>query len=117
MNKHYKSSKDWIHFRGEILIFKMATRLPMLTIQMKKTAVCEWKEGLTKYIEQVHEEDPNNYADEMTSLEQLRQDIRGVGKDQQGRDLLYKYFGQLELLERRIPIGDGEKQACIHFTW
>lgn len=41
--------------------------------------------------------------------------MRGAGKDESGRDLLYRYYGQLELLELRIPI--DEEHARISFTW
>ncbi|RCH98002.1 bck1-like resistance to osmotic shock, partial [Rhizopus stolonifer] len=45
----------------------------------------------------------------------LRQDIRGAGKDLTGRDLLYRYFGQLELLDLRFPV--DEKHVKVLFNW
>lgn len=32
-----------------------------------------------------------------------------MGKDMNGRDLLFRYFGQLELLDLRFPVND---QVC-----
>lgn len=41
--------------------------------------------------------------------------MRGAGKDTTGRDLLYRYYGQLELLDLRFPI--DENHVRISFTW
>lgn len=41
--------------------------------------------------------------------------MRGAGKDDVGRDLLYRYYGQLELLELRFPI--DEDHIRISFNW
>jgi hypothetical protein len=48
-------------------------------------------------------------------LQRLRQDTRGAGKDTTGRDLLYRYYGQLELLDLRFPI--DENNVRISFVW
>ena len=55
------------------------------------------------------------YAEECTIITRLRQDMRGAGRDESGRDLLYRYYGQLELLELRFPI--DEDHIKISFTW
>lgn len=55
------------------------------------------------------------YAGECSTIHRLRQDMRGAGKDENGRDLLYRYYGQLELLELRFPI--DEEHVRIIFTW
>jgi hypothetical protein len=41
--------------------------------------------------------------------------MRGAGRDTTGRDLLYRYYGQLELLDLRFPI--DENHVRISFTW
>jgi hypothetical protein len=42
--------------------------------------------------------------------------MRGAGKDSSaGRDLLYRYYGQLELLDLRFPV--DEQHIKIAFTW
>jgi hypothetical protein len=42
--------------------------------------------------------------------------MRGAGKDSAaGRDLLYRYYGQLELLDLRFPV--DENHIKISFTW
>jgi len=45
----------------------------------------------------------------------LRQDTRGAGKDTTGRDLLYRYYSQLQLLDLRFPI--DENHVRISFVW
>ncbi|KAI5801018.1 BRO1-like domain-containing protein [Pyronema domesticum] len=42
--------------------------------------------------------------------------MRGAGKDSAaGRDLLYRYYGQLELLDLRFPV--EERGVRVSFTW
>ena len=45
----------------------------------------------------------------------MRQDTRGAGKDTTGRDLLYRYYSQLQLLDLRFPI--DENHVRISFVW
>lgn len=45
----------------------------------------------------------------------MRQDTRGAGKDTTGRDLLYRYYGQLELLDLRFPV--DENHVRVSFVW
>lgn len=58
-------------------------------------------------------EAPDSYADELALLNRVRQDaLRGqAGSDATARDLLYKYYGQLELLELRFP------DVRVPFPW
>ncbi|CAG8492412.1 4872_t:CDS:2 [Racocetra fulgida] len=62
----------------------------------------------------MYQEDPEKYAEEANTIHRLRQDMRGAGKDLTGRDLMYRYYGQLELLELRFPT-DGVKRAFNFF--
>lgn len=60
--------------------------------------------------------DPEKYNEECATLNRLRQDMRGAGKDSAaGRDLLYRYYGQLELLDLRFPV--EERGVRVAFTW
>jgi len=60
--------------------------------------------------------DPEKYNEECNTLNRLRQDMRGAGKDSAaGRDLLYRYYGQLELLDLRFPV--EERGVRVGFTW
>ena len=58
---------------------------------------------------------PDKYSEECTALYRARQDMRSASKDESGRDLLYRYYGQLELLELRFPI--DEDHIRISFNW
>ncbi|KAF8957529.1 BRO1-like domain-containing protein [Flammula alnicola] len=72
----------------------MAHQSPMISIPKKTT------------------EEPENYAAECALLQRCRQDaVRGAGSDITARDLLYKYFGQLELLELRFS------EIRVNFPW
>ncbi|KAF4263541.1 hypothetical protein CNMCM8812_004100 [Aspergillus fumigatus] len=89
---------------------------PMLSCPLKQTNEIDWIRPLKDYIRQSYGEDPERYNQECATLNRLRQDMRGAGKDSAtGRDLLYRYYGQLELLDLRFPV--DENHIKISFTW
>ncbi|KAJ5554848.1 hypothetical protein N7535_007291 [Penicillium sp. DV-2018c] len=89
---------------------------PMLSCPLKQTNEIDWIQPLKDYIRQTYGEDPERYNQECVTLNRLRQDMRGAGKDSAtGRDLLYRYYGQLELLDLRFPV--DENHIKISFTW
>lgn len=90
-------------------------QIPFLHAPFKRTDDVDWILPLKRYISQVYQDDAEKYNEETFTLNRLRQDIRGAGKDLTGRDLLYRYFGQLELLDLRFPV--DEKHIKILFTW
>ncbi|KAI0396300.1 BRO1-like domain-containing protein [Xylariaceae sp. FL0594] len=92
------------------------TQTPMLSVPLKATNEIDWIAPLKTYIRDTYGDDPERYAEECATLNRLRQDMRGSGKDSTaGRDLLYRYYGQLELLDLRFPV--DEKHIKISFTW
>jgi hypothetical protein len=94
----------------------MANQIPMISVPLKQTNEIDWIQPLKGYIRQTYGDDPERYAEECATLNRLRQDMRGAGKDSAaGRDLLYRYYGQLELLDLRFPV--DENHIKISFTW
>ena len=88
----------------------------MLSVPLKATNEVDWVAPLKAYIRDTYGDDPERYAEECTTLNRLRQDVRGAGKDSAtGRDILYRYYGQLELLDLRFPV--DEQHIKIPFTW
>lgn len=88
---------------------------PLLHIPTKKTEEVEFSSAFSAYIASAYSEDPQKYKTEIENLTRMRQDMRGAGKDLTGRDILYRYYGQIELLDLRFPI--EEKNVKILFTW
>ncbi|KAK1755951.1 vacuolar protein-sorting protein bro-1 [Echria macrotheca] len=89
---------------------------PMISVPLKATNEIDWVAPLKSYIQNTYGDDPERYAEECATLNRLRQDMRGAGKDSTaGRDLLYRYYGQLELLDLRFPV--DEQHIKISFTW
>ncbi|KAI1939189.1 bck1-like resistance to osmotic shock [Ophidiomyces ophidiicola] len=89
---------------------------PMISCPLKQTNEIDWIQPLKSYIRHTYGDDPERYSEECTTLNRLRQDMRGAGKDSAtGRDLLYRYYGQLELLDLRFPV--DENHIKISFTW
>jgi len=83
----------------------MATSVPLLSAPLKTTSDVDFTGALRQIIATSFGESPDSYAAEIAALNRCRQDaLRGsAGSDVTARDLLYKYFGQLELLELRFP--------------
>lgn len=88
----------------------------MISSPLKQTNEIDWTAPLKQHIRTAYGDDPERYATECAQLNRLRQDMRGAGKDSAaGRDLLYRYYGQLELLDLRFPV--DENHIKISFTW
>ncbi|GAA6017126.1 hypothetical protein JCM10207_002543 [Rhodosporidiobolus poonsookiae] len=83
----------------------MTLSSPLLFIPKKVTQDVDFAPQLRSVIAKSYSEAPDSYTDELAALNRARQDaLRGsAGSDATARDLLYKYFGQLELLELRFP--------------
>ncbi|EKM57292.1 uncharacterized protein PHACADRAFT_142565 [Phanerochaete carnosa HHB-10118-sp] len=89
-----------------------AHQSPMISIPKKGTDEVDWTSPIRSAISQSYGEDPDNYATECANLHRCRQDaVKGAGSDMTARDLLYKYFGQLELLELRFA------EIRVNFPW
>ncbi|KAF2732972.1 BRO1-domain-containing protein [Polyplosphaeria fusca] len=89
---------------------------PMVSTPLKQTNEIDWIAPLKGYIRATYGDDPERYSEECATLNRLRQDMRGAGRDSAaGRDLLYRYYGQLELLDLRFPV--DENHIKIQFTW
>ncbi|KAK9465352.1 BRO1-like domain-containing protein [Lipomyces arxii] len=87
---------------------------PKLAVPLKTTKDLDWASPLQAYIRNTYGSS-ENFSKECQMFSRLRQDMTGAGKDATGRDLLYKYYGQLELLDLRIPVEEG---GCrVGFTW
>ena len=105
----------------------------MISIPRKGTDEVDWTGPIRSVIAQSYGESPDTYAAECAALQRCRQDaVKGAGSDLTGtsyitshttrrpnltetctsaRDLLYKYFGQLELVELRFP------EIRVNFPW
>ncbi|KAK9450125.1 BRO1-like domain-containing protein [Limtongia smithiae] len=87
---------------------------PKIAIPLKTTKDLDWSTPLQSYIRHTYG-NSENFSNECQLFNRLRQDITGAGSDATGRDLYYKYYGQLELLDLRISVEDGGCKAA--FTW
>lgn len=95
-----------------LLLAAMAHQSPTISIPKKPTAEVDWTGPIRSLVAQSYGENPDNYTAECAALQRCRQDaVRGAGSDMTARDLLYKYFGQLELLELRFS------EIRVNFCW
>ena len=85
---------------------------PLIAIPLKTTTEADYVGPLRQTISSAYADDPAAYAGEMAALQRARQDaVKGAGSEATQRDLLYRYFGQLELLELRFP------ELKVAFNW
>ncbi|ODV88585.1 hypothetical protein CANCADRAFT_125592 [Tortispora caseinolytica NRRL Y-17796] len=87
---------------------------PMLALPLKTTEDTDWATPLNRYINSVYG-DASQYSESIKTLERMRQDTRGAGLDPTGKDLVYRYYAQLELLELRVPV--DEVHCRVSFSW
>ncbi|KAI8918833.1 BRO1-like domain-containing protein [Entophlyctis helioformis] len=88
---------------------------PLLHVPSKRTEEVDFSAPFRQYILSAYQEEPDKYAGPIAQLNRFRQDMRGAGKDLTGRDVLYRYYGQLELLDLRFPI--EERAVKVMFNW
>lgn len=102
---------DFLPFTQFSITMKLS---PMIALPLKGMEDVDWSGPLRAYFGTVYGS-TDVFNDEVNTLNKLRQDVRGAANDNVGRDLLYKYYAQLELLALRIPI--SENDCRINFTW
>lgn len=86
---------------------------PLLWIPLKQTDEVDVATPVRSLISSSYGEDPKKYSSALASLARARTDaVRGApGSDRTARDLLYKWFHILEMLEVRFP------EIRVPFTW
>ena len=89
-----------------------AHQSPLICLPLKTTEEVDLGSAVRSIIVNSYGEDPSNHADQTVQLNRARQDaIRGAASDATGRDLLYKWFHMLEMLELRFP------ELRVPFPW
>ncbi|KAG4306365.1 hypothetical protein PORY_000353 [Pneumocystis oryctolagi] len=89
-------------------------QIPLIHFPRKKTDDLDWIQPLKHFI-QTTSADKNQYINECLVFNKLRQDIQETNMDLTSRDILYRYYGQLEFLGLRFPI--DEKNIRVLFKW
>lgn len=87
----------------------------LITVPEKKTDSLDWVRPLKSFF-------TNNYgsyrefSESIDQFNKLRLDAKSCNRDQTGRDILYRYYGQLELFDLRVPVND---HGGVHaqFVW
>lgn len=99
---------------NELKNYPKMPQIPYIHFPKKRTDEVDWNQPLKQFIQKTSI-DGNQYTNECNLLNKLRQDIQETNMDLTSRDMLYKYYGQLEFLSLRFPI--DEKNIRILFTW
>ncbi|PWN42847.1 BRO1-domain-containing protein [Ceraceosorus guamensis] len=90
----------------------MSGQSPLISIPAKQTEEVDLASPVAQLIRSSYGEDPKSHAEALSALNRARQDaVRGAGSDATARDLLYKWFHMLEMLELRFP------ELRVPFPW
>ncbi|UZJ53466.1 hypothetical protein CBS101457_002786 [Exobasidium rhododendri] len=85
---------------------------PLLRIPSKQTEEVDLAAAVGSLISNSYGQDAKSFKDQLNSLNRARQDaVQGAGSDTTARDLLYKWFHMLEMLELRFP------ELRVPFPW
>ncbi|KAJ1030172.1 hypothetical protein NDA16_001084 [Ustilago loliicola] len=89
-----------------------AHQSPLLLLPLKSTEEVDLGSAVKSLITNSYGEDPKKYSEQTSTLNRARQDaVRGAASDATGRDLLFKWFHMLEMLELRFP------ELRVPFPW
>ncbi|EST06449.1 ALIX V-shaped domain protein [Kalmanozyma brasiliensis GHG001] len=89
-----------------------AHQSPLVLFPLKTTEEVDLGSAVRSLITNSYGEDPKKYSEQTSQLNRARQDaVKGAASDATGRDLLFKWFHMLEMLELRFP------ELRVPFPW
>lgn len=83
----------------------------MISLQLKKSTSVKLSDHIAPYLAQIYS--PQEFKSELNTLDKLRDSALGVSANASGRDVLFRYFAQLELLSLHVPTSPLK----IEFEW
>lgn len=82
--------------------------------KLKKWEPANWTEFLEKSIEKKLEDEPSNYSEEIAAFNQFRSDCLNSGRDKVAKDVIIRYFCQMEYLELHFEF---DESLLPEFSW
>ncbi|KAL4403018.1 protein transport to vacuole protein [Malassezia pachydermatis] len=77
---------------------------PLLVLPVKDTRDVDLTKPLSALIRTSYEQNPATYAEELARIQQAREDaVSDKNSDTNSRDMLFRYFHMVEMLELRFP--------------
>ncbi|XP_020797074.1 rhophilin-2 isoform X1 [Boleophthalmus pectinirostris] len=89
--------------------------IPLIALGLKETKEVDFSAPFKDFIMEHYNEDGRRYEDEIADLMDLRQACRTPSRNEEGVELLAKYFAHLPLVESRFF--SPSRQTGIFFTW
>ncbi|QPG74810.1 hypothetical protein FOA43_002146 [Brettanomyces nanus] len=86
--------------------------MKFISLPLKKAEPTDWIHPLKTYLAQIYGS-YSDFEDSVHLFDKLRIDIIHSNKDNIAKELYYHYYGQLELLELRVPL----PMLGVKFTW
>lgn len=86
--------------------------MKFIDLPLKQGSPVDWATPLKSYLQQIYGSSAD-FDDSIREFDRLRNDAVTSSKDEIGKELYYRYYGQLELLELRIQMDI----LNIEFTW
>ena len=89
----------------------------MISVPLKQTNEIDWVTPLKSYIRATYGDDPERYSEECATLNRLRQDMRGAGKDSAaGAGLALQILWAIRVAGPEIPSGRESYQDQLHMV-
>ena len=91
---------------------------PMISSPLKQTGEVDWILPLKGYIRDTYQDDPERYAEECGTLNRLRQDMRGAGKDSaSGARSIVQILRAARAAGSEVSRGRKSYQNIFHLVW
>lgn len=87
--------------------------MKFISIPLKEAEPTDWVKPLKAYLAQVYGSASSDFEHSVVEFDKLRNDTIHAEKDDIAKELYYRYYGQLELLEMRVPL----EMLKIEFEW
>lgn len=84
----------------------------MITIPLKDTEKAEWADHIKAALTSIYGS-PAEFISEIDAIDSMRDAMAGVSPNGQGRNILYRYFAQIDMMSLHIPM----KPFKTEFTW
>ncbi|GMM51008.1 Bro1 protein [Starmerella bacillaris] len=84
----------------------------MIALKLKTSEHCSWSDHLTSAIAEIYGT-ASEFKHEIEVMDRMRDAAINISPTSSGRDILYKYFAQMELLSLHVPMRPFKTQ----FAW
>ena len=91
-------------------------RIPMIPLGLKETKSLDLEGPIKELIVSHFHENAERFNEAIADLMDLREAVRTPSRDSSGVSLLFRYYNQLSLVEKRF-FNDSDTPCKVYFQW